>query len=92
MDVIPVVLSGSLAHAFELYYTRVFSYGILIAYHQGRSQATLCDSCVLLLLVLRLLLAKTVLLEQSIDLLGRPQVVVHLALLCPAHRRELNLL
>jgi hypothetical protein len=45
-----------------------------------------------LLLVLRLCLGESMLLEQRIDLLGRPEVVVHLALLGPAHRRELDLL
>jgi hypothetical protein len=45
-----------------------------------------------LLLVLRLRLGESVLFKQRIDLLGCPQVVVHLALLGPADRRELDLL
>jgi hypothetical protein len=86
------ILFGGPGHAFGLYYTRVSSYDVLIAYHRGGTLAVLRVSCSSSLLVLGLLLTEAVLLEQGINLLCRPQVVVHLALLCLADGRELDLL
>lgn len=86
------ILFGRPGHAFGLYYTLVPSYGVLITYHRGRSLSVLRVSSSSSLLVLGLLLAQAVLLKQGIDLLCRPQVVVHLALLCLTNGRELDLL
>lgn len=86
------ILFGRPGRAFGLYYTLVSSFGVFIAYHQDRTPAILHVSGASSLLVLGLLLAEAVLLEQGIDLLCRPQVVVHLALLCLADGRELDLL